>query len=147
LALWVDPAEIPADSDMGKLGRALAAGRHGERLELMAYTAAHSGLRWGELNALTIAQVDTAAWVITVDRKVVEVARRLAARIERARAEQEAGASPLGLIFPSPTGKHWRSSNFQRNVLRLAYLAQGLVPRTSRRSHRSLASVQPRGLV
>ena len=26
-ALWVDPAEIPADDDIGKLGRALAAGR------------------------------------------------------------------------------------------------------------------------
>jgi hypothetical protein len=34
-ALWVDPAEIPAGSDIGKLGRALAAGRHGEQDELM----------------------------------------------------------------------------------------------------------------
>jgi hypothetical protein len=42
-ALWVDPAEIPADDDIGKLGRALAAGRHGERDELMASTAAYSG--------------------------------------------------------------------------------------------------------
>ena len=25
-ALWVDPAEIPADDDIGKLGRALAGG-------------------------------------------------------------------------------------------------------------------------
>ena len=32
---------------------------------------------------------------------------------------------PLGLIFPSPTGKHWRSSNFNRNVLKRAYLAIG----------------------
>ena len=53
-ALWVDPAEIPSDSDIGKLGRALAAGLHGERDELMASTAAYSGLRWGELTALTI---------------------------------------------------------------------------------------------
>jgi len=108
----------------------------------MASTAAYSGLRWGELSALTIAQVDQADRVITVDRKVVEVAghlyieapknrkfRRtiyprltpsgypLAARIEAARAEQEAGINPLGLIFPSPMGKHWRSSNFNRNVL------------------------------
>ena len=152
--LWVDPAEIPAGGDIGKLGRALAAGRHGERDELMANTAAYSGLRWGELTALTIAQIDTAARVITVDRKVVEVAghlyieapknrkfrrtiyprrtpdgyplaERLAARIEAARAEQEAGTNPLGLIFPSPTGKHWRSSNFNRNVLKRAYLAIG----------------------
>ena len=144
-ALWVDPAEIPAAGGIGKLGRALAAGRHGERDELMASTAACSGLRWGELTALTIAQIDTAAMVITVDRKVVEVAghlyieapknrkfrrtiyprrtpggyplaERLAARIEQARAEQEAGANPLGLVFPSPAGKHWRSSNFNRNV-------------------------------
>ncbi|MCW2933846.1 MAG: integrase family protein [Actinomycetia bacterium] len=152
--LWVDPAEIPSDGDIGKLGSALAAGRHGERDELMAYTAAYSGLRWGEIAALTIHQVDKAARVITVDRKVVEVAghlyveapknrkhrrtiyprsapggyplaERLAARIEAARAEQEAGTNPLGLVFPSPTGKHWRSSNFSRNVLKRAYLAAG----------------------
>ena len=156
-ALWVDPAEIPAGSDIGKLGRALAAGRHGERDELMANTAAYSGLRWGELTALTIAQADQADQadrVITVDRKVVEVAghlyveapkcrkyrrtiyprrtpdgyplaERLAARIEESRAEQEAGTNPLGLIFPSPRGKHWRSSNFNRGVLQRAYLAIG----------------------
>jgi len=153
-ALWVDPAEIPAGSDIGKLGRALAAGRHGERDELMASTAAYSGLRWGELTALGIHQVDTGSRVITVDRKVVEVAghlyveapkcrkyrrtiyprrtpvgyplaERLAARIEAARAEQDAGTNPLGLIFPSPAGKHWRSSNFNRHILQRAYLAAG----------------------
>ena len=37
-ALWVGPAEIPADADIGRLGQALAAGRHGERDELMAST-------------------------------------------------------------------------------------------------------------
>jgi hypothetical protein len=37
--LRVDLAEIPADGDIGNLGRALAAGRHGERDELMANTA------------------------------------------------------------------------------------------------------------
>ena len=76
-ALWVDPAEIPAGDDIGKLGRALAAGRHGERDELMVNTAAYSGLRWGELAALTIPQVDDDARVITVDRKVIEVAGHL----------------------------------------------------------------------
>jgi hypothetical protein len=43
----------------------------------MANTAAYSGLRWGELTALTVAQVDQAARVIAVDRKVVEVAGHL----------------------------------------------------------------------
>ena len=152
--LWVDPAEIPSGSDIARLSSALAAGRHGDRDELMANTAAYSGLRWGELTALTIPQVDQAARVIAVDRKVVEVAghlyveapknrkfrrtiyprrtpagyplaERLDARIEQARAEQQAGANPLGLLFPSPTGKHWRSSNFNRNVLQRAYRAAG----------------------
>ena len=153
-ALWVDPAEIPADDDIGKLGQALSDGTHGDRYELMASTAAYSGLRWGELAALSIGQVDYDARVITVDRKVIEVAghlyteapkgrksrktiyprvtpagyplaERLMARIKQARAEQEAGTNPLGLIFPSPTGKHWRSSNFQRHVLQRAYVAVG----------------------
>ena len=103
---------------------------------------------------MTVPQVDQDARVITVDRKVIEVAGylyieapknrkrrktiyprrtpggypladRLAGRIEEARAEQAAGTNPLGLIFPSPTGKHWRSSNFNRNVLERAYLTVG----------------------
>ena len=62
--LWVDPAEVPADADLAGLGRALVAGRHGDRDELMAVIAAYSGLRWGELAALTIAQVHPCARVI-----------------------------------------------------------------------------------
>src|SRR5579859_948439 len=120
----------------------------------MANTAAYSGLRWGELIALTVAQIDQTARAIAVDHKMIEVAgrlyleapkgrksrrtiyprttpvgyplaERLAARIEEARAEQQAGTNPLGLIFPSPRGKHWRSSNFDRRVLAPAYLAAG----------------------
>jgi hypothetical protein len=153
-AMWVDPAEIPADGDIGKLGQALAGGRDGERYELMANTAAYSGLRWGELTALTTGQIDAAARVITVDRKVIEVAghlyveapkgrkyrktvyprltpagyplaERLAARLEQVRAEQAAGVNQAGLIFPSPKFKLWRSSNFNRNVLQHAYAATG----------------------
>jgi integrase len=152
--LWVDPAEIRAPDDIAKLGHALAEGRHGDRDELMANTAAYTGLRWGEIAALTISQLNTAARVITVDRKVVEVAghlyveapknrkrrqtiyprrtpagyplaERLAARIEQARTEQDSGSNPLGLVFPSPHGKLWRSSNFNRNVLKRAYLEAG----------------------
>ncbi|TVY98996.1 hypothetical protein EAS64_42330 [Trebonia kvetii] len=152
--LWIEPGEIPSDDDVVKLGQALAAGRHGDRDELMANAAAYSGLRWGELTALTISQVDASARTITVDRKVVEVAGhlyveapknrkrrrtiyprctpggypladKLAARVVAARSEQAAGTNPLGLLYPSPTGKYWRSSNFQRNVLKRAYLAVG----------------------
>ena len=52
-------------------------GRHGERDELMAVTAAYSGLRWGELTALSTGQIDQVGRVITVDRKVVEIAGHL----------------------------------------------------------------------
>ena len=153
-ALWVDPAEIPAAADIGKLGQALAAGPRGELDELMANVAAYAGLRQGELFALTAGQIATDARVITVDRKLIEVAghlyveapkcrkfrstiypvrtpdgyplaEKLAARIEAARAEQQAGTSPLGLIFPSPRFRHWRSSNFDRRVLAPAYRAAG----------------------
>jgi integrase len=152
--LWVDPAEIPDDADIDKLGRALAEGPRGEAAELMVDTAAYSGLRWGELVALTADQVDLNARVIAVDRKVVDVAGhlyteapknrkrrqtiyprltpaghpladRLAARIQQARGEQAAGANPLGLVFPSPKGKLWRSSGFNRQVLQPAYRAAG----------------------
>jgi len=153
-ALWVDPAEIPAAADIGKLGQALAAGARGELDELMANVAAYAGLRQGELFALTTGQIAPDARVITVDRKLVEVAgqlyveapkcrkfrstiypvrtpdgyplaEKLAARIEQARAEQQAGTNPLGLIFPSPRFRHWRSSNFDRRVLAPAYLIAG----------------------
>ena len=153
-SLWVDPAEIPSATDVARLGRALACGRGGERDELMANLAAYSGLRWGEQAALTIAQITPAARVITVNRKVVEVAghlyieapknrkfrstvyprrtpegyplaERLAARIEEARAEQQAGANPDGLIFPSSTGRYLRSSNYNRDTLQPAYRKAG----------------------
>ena len=153
-ALWVDPAEIPSGADVAGLGRALGAGTRGSRDELMANTAGYSGLRWGELAALTIGQVDEPLRVITVDRKVVEVggrlyveapknrkrrktiyprltpggyplAERLSARVDEARTEREAGGNPFGLVFPSLAGKYWRSSNFSRRVLQPAYLAAG----------------------
>jgi len=152
--LWVDPAEIPAAADVDLLGKALSRGRRGDLDELMANTAAYSGLRWGELTALGTGQVDTDTRVITVGRKVVEVAghlyieapknrkyrrtiyprrtpdgyplaEKLSARSEAARAEQDAGINPLGLIFPSPKFKLFRSSNFNRNILQPAYAMAG----------------------
>ena len=97
----------------------------------MANTAAYSGLRQGELFALTAGQVAAAARVITVDRKVVEVggklyleapkgrkrrstiypvrtpegyplAGQIAARAEEARAEQGAGDQPPRADVPLP---------------------------------------------
>ncbi|MGH3221499.1 MAG: tyrosine-type recombinase/integrase [Streptosporangiaceae bacterium] len=152
-AQYVDPAQIPAAADVAALGQALA-GRRGDLHELMANTAAYSGLRQGELFALTAGQIDPGSRVIDVDRKVIEVAGtlltglpkgckrrktiypartpqgypladKLQARIQAARAETHAGTNPHGLIFPSPRGQHWRSSNFDRRVLAAAYRAAG----------------------
>ena len=152
-AQFVDPAQIPAGADVTRLGRALA-GRRGDLYELMVNTAAYSGLRQGELFALTADQITPSSRVIDVDRKVIEVAGalltglpkgckrrktiypartpqgypladKIGARIQAARAETQAGTNPAGLIFPSPRGQYWRSSNFDRRVLAGAYLAAG----------------------
>jgi integrase len=53
------------------------------------------------------------------------LADRLAARIEAAQAEQEAGTNLFGLVFPSPAGRYWRSSNFSRDILQCGYRAAG----------------------
>ena len=102
-ALFVDPAEIPADHDVARLGRALAAGRRGDLHELMAATAAYAGLRQGELFALTAAQVAPAARVITVDRKVVEVAGKQY-------LEAPKGRKRRSTIYPArtPPATRWR---------------------------------------
>ena len=47
------------------------------------------------------------------------------ARIEQARAEQQAGDQPAQPDLPQPQVRHWRSSNFARRVLAPAYLAAG----------------------
>ena len=153
-AQFVDPAGIPADADVAKLGQALAGRRRGDLYELMVNTAAYSGLRQGELFALTTDQITPRSRVIDVDRKVIEVsgtlltglpkgckrrktiypvrtpqgyplAEKIQARIQATHAEMEADTNPLGLIFPSPRGQYWRSSNFDRRVLAAAYLAAG----------------------
>ena len=89
-AQFVDPSEIPAAADVARLGQALAAGRRGDLHELMANTAAYTGLRQGELFALTTGQIDPAARVIDVDRKVIEVSRQAAhRRAQRPQAPQD----------------------------------------------------------
>jgi integrase len=151
-ALFVDPGQIPAPDDITRLAHALAY-LHPD-YELMANLAAYSGLRWGELAALTATQADTTARTITVDRKIIEIGGRLftespkgrkhrrtiyprhtpsgypladniSARAAQAAAEQQTGTHPHALMFPSPRGRHWRSSNFARRVLAPAYLAAG----------------------
>jgi integrase len=151
--LFVDPGDIPAADDIARLGHALAAPRWG-LYELMVQFAAYTGLRWGELAALTAAQVSPEARAVAVDRKVIEIRGQLyveapknrkwrqavypsltprgwpladmvTARIAAVSAEQAAGANPQGLMFPASAGGYWRSSNFRRRVLEDGYLAAG----------------------
>ena len=100
--LFVDPAEIPSDAEVAKLGQALALGPRGDLHELMAHTAAYSGLRLGELLALTVPQVATGSRIITVDRKVVEVVGRMF-------VEAPKGRKHRSTIYPArtPEGYPW----------------------------------------
>jgi integrase len=101
--------------------------------ELMVNFAAYTGLRRGELIALTAGQISQAERVVTVDGKVVEVcghlfaeapknrkrrrtiypritpagwplAEMVAARIAEVAVERASGHNPLGLMFPTPAG-------------------------------------------
>ena len=51
------------------------------------------------------------------------LASALAAHLDEARAEQSVGTNAEGLVFPSPRGRYWRSSNFARRILAPAYRA------------------------
>lgn len=101
--LWVDPAEIPSDDDVARLGKALGAGRHGDRDELMAQLAAYSGLRWGELVALTVPQVDWSGglspWIGRSSRSPGTFTPRRP-RIVSAGRRSTRGAHPAGTRWP-----------------------------------------------
>ncbi len=64
----------------------------------MASTATYSRLRWGELTALTIGQIDQAGRVITVDRKVAEVAGHLYSEAGLRPRDWMAAQSPVPCI-------------------------------------------------
>jgi hypothetical protein len=103
-ALWVGPGEIPSSADITRLGHALARGPRGELYELMAHTAAYTGLRQGELFALTISQIDQPARVITVDRKLIEVAGSCTSNHPRA-ANTAAPSTPSAAPRATPSRK------------------------------------------
>ena len=105
----------------------------------LAYSPRLSGssaIRWSRRHGLTSRR--------PADGLRGRLAEQIAARIQAARAEQQAGTNPPGLMFPSPRGTWWRSSNFDRRVLAPAYrsphptccrprttAAQPLIPRNA----------------
>ncbi|MBW3575940.1 MAG: tyrosine-type recombinase/integrase [Actinobacteria bacterium] len=107
---------------------------------------AYSGLRWGEMAALTADRVDASRRRIVVDRQVVETRHQLclgppknrrrrttmypartpgaidlAPMVERRLAE----IAPEDLLFPSPRGCWPRRSNYRRNTFEPAATAAG----------------------
>jgi hypothetical protein len=109
-AQWVDPAEIPSDQDIAALGRALAGGVHGDRDELMANTAAYSGLRWGELVALTADQVAGAAWILDETELAVRLLRQQLEDMRAPGVRARSGASLSVLEWAYIDGGHWDES-------------------------------------
>ena len=132
---FVEEADIPTAGAVHAL--AAVAGERVWWRELQVLAVAYSGLRWGEMAALTADRVDPVRRRIVVDRQVVEgrhglvlappknrrrrttmyPARTpagvdLAALVRRRLAE----LGPDAVVFPSPRG-HWaRRSNYRRNV-------------------------------
>ena len=109
-AQFVDPAEIPAGADVARLGRALARGQRGDLHQLMAATAAYTGLRQGELFAPTIDQVNAAARVITVDCKVIEVSGKLYLEAPKGRSAAAPSTPPAPrprLLAARPARSAW----------------------------------------
>jgi hypothetical protein len=68
----------------------------------MACFAAYTELCWGELAALTIAQIDLAARVVTVDRKVIKISGQLYLEAPKGRKQPRT-------IYPrqTPQGYPW----------------------------------------
>jgi hypothetical protein len=76
-----------------RLGQALA--YLDQVYELMANFAAYTGLRWGELAALTVAQITPATRTVDVDRKIIEIGGKLFAEPPKRRKRRRT-------IYPFP---------------------------------------------
>jgi site-specific recombinase XerD len=61
--------------------------------------------------------------------------------IRQVRQEQADGRNPEGIMFPTPRGKYWRSSNFYRCVLKTAFRAAGWLDGSARWTWHTLRHV------
>lgn len=102
--------------------------------DVLIFTAAYTGLRWGELAGLRPTRIDLGRGTITVVEQLNELSGRLewgppkttagrrAVSIPSALAEllatqlDRASVERSGLVFPSPFGEPLRRSNFARRV-------------------------------
>lgn len=111
--------------------------------EALVYTAAYSGLRWGELAGLRPARIDFGRRTITVVEQLNELSGQLEWGPPKTAAGRRAVSIPgalakmladhldrdpvvrSGLVFPTPLGEPMRRSNFARRVWAPATRALG----------------------
>jgi integrase len=93
----------------------------------MACFAAYTGLRSGELAALTINQIDAATRVVTVDRKVIEVGGRLYVEAPKGRKQRRT-------IYPPGPGRSGELGDGLGNCSR--QITRGIMPGPSSTSPR-----------
>lgn len=122
-------------------------------------TLAYLGLRWSELAALKVADVDLERRRVQVVERATEVGGRIDVAAPKSRASarhvavpalllgllvrRTAGRALDGLVFPAPDGGYLRNGNWKRNV-RWAQVTQelgleGITPHDLRRTYGSLA--------
>jgi integrase len=142
----LEAADIPTAAAVHALAGAAAETTGVWWRELQVLLVAYSGLRWGEMAALTADRLDPTRRRISVDRQLIETRRELklgppknrrrritmypartpmgvelAAMVERRLAE----VSCDGPLLPSPRGQWARRSNYGRNVFGPAATAAG----------------------
>ncbi|GHH77615.1 tyrosine-type recombinase/integrase [Promicromonospora soli] len=122
-------------------------GAHGQARTLILLTAL-TGLRWGEVSALTVADVDPLRRRVHVTKAYTRLddgtvllgdtkthARRevpLPATLTESVAAQAAGRAPADLLFTGTRGGPLRRESFDRSAFRPAVLAAGRAVRTLR---------------
>jgi integrase len=143
---FVEPADIPTAAAVHALATAAAAQSGVWWRQLQVLVVAYSGLRWGEMAALTADRVDAARRRIAVDRQLVETRHDLRLgppKSRRRRTTMYPARTPGGvdlaelverrlgelgaddILFPSPRGRWPRRSNYRRNTFEPAAVAAG----------------------
>lgn len=127
------------------------------RYSTLIYVLGYTGLRWGEVAALQVADLDLMRRRITVQRAMAEVGGRavvgtpkdherrdvpVPAFLVDELAQLVAGRVPDALVFPAPGGGFLRNGNFRRNVFDAAAERAGvddMTPHGLRHTAASLA--------